>query len=79
MAVTPEEPAAVTLLNAAGATVASMPRQTAAATLTGKLNAVATEVWSLDVKAVEDVMLCLGSSTIPILATEGKSGLAYAD
>ena len=79
VAVTPEEPASVTLLSATGESVASMPRQTAAATLTGELNAVATEVWSLDVKAVEDVMLRLGSSTIPILATEEKTGLVYAD
>ena len=79
VAVTPEEPASVTLLNAGGTPVASMPGWTTAATLTGERQSVAAEVWSLDVTAVEDVMLRLGSSTIPILATEEKSGLASAD
>ena len=86
VAVTPEEPAAVTLLNAAGDPVASMPRQTSAATLTGRTGTVpsvgdtavgshgSTEVWSIDIKAVEDVMLRLGSSVTPIFATEAKSG-----
>ena len=75
VAVTPEEPSEVTLLNAAGAPVASMPRQTAAATLTGERETAATEVWSLDIKAMEDVMLRLGSTVTPILATEATSGL----
>ena len=75
VAVTPEEPAAVTLLNAAGAPVASMSRQTAAATLTAERETVAPEVWSLDIKAVEDVKLRLGSSVTPLFATEENSGL----
>jgi hypothetical protein len=33
------------------------------------------EVWSLDIKAVEDVMLRLGSGVTPIFATEAASGL----
>ena len=86
VAVTPEEPAEVTLLNAAGESVASMPRQTAAATLTGgrvssraaagdSRPPSAMEVWSLDIKAMEDVMLRLGSTATPVLATEATSGL----
>ena len=75
VAVTPEEPAAVTLLNAAGATVASMPRQTAAATLTSERGTTAAEIWSIDIKAMEDVMLRLGSTATPVLATEAASGL----
>lgn len=75
VAITPEEPAAVDMLNAAGAAVASMPRQTAAATLTGKREDAPSEVWSLDVKADEDVMLRLGASVLPILAGEEAVGL----
>ena len=59
----------------AGQPVASMPRQTAAATLTGGRCATAAEVWSLDIKAMEDVVLRLGSTATPILATEATSGL----
>jgi hypothetical protein len=87
VAVTPEEPAEATLLNAVGKKVASMPRQSAAATLTGErlssfkaadrasLASDVVEVWSLDIKAVEDVMLRLGSGVTPIFATEAASGL----
>ena len=75
VAVTPEEPVAASLMNASGKVVASMPRQTAAATLTSKRGTTAAEVWSIDVKAVEDVTLRLGSTTTPILATEAASGL----
>ena len=75
VAVTPEEPASVTLLNAVGEPVASMPRQTSAATLTSDAKA---GVWSLDVKAVEDVTLRLGAAVTPILATEALSGLVQA-
>ncbi|MBQ3289577.1 MAG: right-handed parallel beta-helix repeat-containing protein [Kiritimatiellae bacterium] len=73
-AVTPEEPAAVSMLNAAGAVVASMPRQTAAVTLTGERNMAPAEVWSLDIKADEDVMLRLGASVLPVLAVEETAG-----
>jgi hypothetical protein len=52
-----------------------MPLQSAAATLTGARETAATEVWSLDIKAMEDVMLRLGSTVTPILATEATSGL----
>ena len=75
VAVTPEEPAAVSVLNAAGAVVASMPRQTAASTLTGERDTAEAEVWSLGIKAVEDVMLRLGASVLPVLAVEETSGL----
>ena len=75
VAVTPEEPAAVTLQNAAGKAVATMPRQTAAATLTAERETVGPEVWSIDIKAVEDVKLRLGSSVTPLFATEETSGL----
>ena len=75
VAVTPEEPAAVTLLNAGGTSVASMPRQTAAATLTAERETSVAEVWSLDIKAVEDVKLRLGASVTPLFATEETSGL----
>ena len=79
VAVSPEEPAAVDMLDAAGASVASMPRQTAAVTLTGERENAPAEVWSLDVKANEDVMLRLGASVLPILATEATSGLVLGD
>ena len=61
--------------------------KTSAATLTGERESSciaspvgssppsAIEVWSLDIKAVEDVMLRLGSSVTPIFATEASSGL----
>jgi hypothetical protein len=62
-------------MNASGKVVASMPLQTAAATLTSKRGTTSAEVWSIDVKAVEDVTLRLGSTTTPILATEAASGL----
>ena len=75
VAVTPEEPAAVTMLNAGGTPVASMPRQTAAATLAAERETAAAEVWSLDIKAVEDVRLRLGASVTPLFSTEEKSGL----
>ena len=76
VAVMPEEPAAVTLLNASGEPVASMPRQMASATLTGEREAAAAaEVWSLDVKAFEDVVLRLGASALPIFAMEETTGL----
>ena len=75
VAVTPEEPAAVILQNAAGKAVATMPRQTAAATLTAEREMTAPEIWSIDIKAVEDVNLRLGSSVTPLFATEETSGL----
>ena len=75
VAVTPEEPVAASLRNASGKVVTSMPLQSAAATLTGARETAATEVWSLDIKAMEDVMLRLGSTVTPILATEATSGL----
>ena len=61
--------------------------KTSAATLTGERESSciaspvgsrppsAIEVWSLDIKAVEDVMLRLGSGVTPIFATEPSSGL----
>ncbi len=67
----PEEPAEATLLDAAGAVAASMPFQAASATLVGEGRA---GIWSVDVKAEEDVTLRLGGDT-PIFATEKTSGL----
>ena len=79
VSVAPEEPAAVTVLNASGEAVAAMPHQTAAATLTAdatrRVPSGAPEVWSLDIKAVEDVRLRLGASVTPILAPDAKCGL----
>ena len=74
VSVSPEEPAEVTLLNAAEAVVATMPFQTAAATLAGE---GAAGIWSVDVKAEEDVTLRLGGGAIPILATEETAGLRF--
>ncbi|MBQ6248562.1 MAG: right-handed parallel beta-helix repeat-containing protein [Kiritimatiellae bacterium] len=75
VAVTPEEPVTVTMLDASGTAVASMPCQTAAATLAAECGTTTAEVWSIDVKAVEDAKLRLGSSIIPILAMEAMAGL----
>ena len=74
VAVMPEEPASVAILNASGASVAAMPRKTSSATLAAERDATVPEVWSLDIKAVEDVMLRLGTAALPILATEPTSG-----
>ena len=79
VAVTPEEPAAAALLNAAGASLAATPRQTSSATLAADRETTHSEVWSLDVKAVEDVSLRLGASVLPILATDAKSGFCMGD
>ena len=79
VAVTPEEPASVTLLDAAGASVAAMPSKTSSATLATERETTAAEVWSLDVRAVEDVKLRLGTSTLPILATDANSGFCMGD
>ena len=79
VAVVPEEPAAVAMRNAIGAPVASMPRQTAAATLTAERDAAAAEVWSLDIKAVEDAMFRLGTSVLPVLAVDDTAGLAQPE
>ena len=85
--VKPEEPVMVALHNAAGKLVSSMPNKTSAATLVGerKSSCVAVpeggrphsvvEVWSLDIKGVEDVMFRLSSDVTPIFATEATSGL----
>ena len=76
VAVTPEEPAAASLMDASGKVVASMPSQTAAATLTGERSVTTgAEVWSIDVKADEDAMLRLGASALPVFAVEETSGL----
>jgi hypothetical protein len=87
VAVKPEEPVMVALHNAAGKLVSSMPNKTSAATLVRerKSSCVAVpeggrphsviEVWSLDIKAVEDVMFRLSSDVTPIFATEATSGL----
>ena len=76
VAVTPEEPAVASLMDASGKVVASMPSQTAAATLTGERSVTTgAEVWSIDVKADEDAMLRLGASALPVFAVEETSGL----
>ncbi|MBR2839453.1 MAG: right-handed parallel beta-helix repeat-containing protein [Kiritimatiellae bacterium] len=75
VAVIPEEPAAVTLLNASGEPVACMPRQMASATLAVERETAAAEVWSIDVKASEDVLLRLGASSLPVFAMEETTGL----
>ena len=77
--VTPEEPAAVTLQNDVGETVAAMPSRTAAATLTADRNAGLAEILSLDVKAVEDVKLRLGASVLPVLAVDNAAGLVQTE
>ena len=87
VAVKPEEPVMAALHNAEGKLISSMPNKTSAATLMGERKSscvaaseggytpMAIEVWSLDIKAVEDVVFRLGSSVTPILATEATSGL----
>ena len=76
VSVMPEEPVSASLMNASGKVVASMPSQTAAATLTGERAVTAgEEVWALDVKANEDAMLRLGASALPVFAAEETSGL----
>lgn len=74
-AVEPEEPAAVSLLDASGKAVATIPRQTSSATLTGERKTTGPEIWSLDVKPVEDVKVWLGNSVLPILASDSAAGL----
>ena len=74
-AVAPDEPAAASLLNAAGETVASVPRQSAVATLSGERAATGPEIWSLDVKPDEDAKVWLGDTVLPIFSVDPSAGL----
>lgn len=82
VALAPEEhePAGAKLLDESGAVLATMPQQEKTGTLCGERAAGAPrrpELWSIDVKAFEDVYLQIGGAT-PILATEKTSGLIKA-
>ena len=82
VALAPEdhEPAEAALLDESGAVLATMPSQEKTAILCGERAADAPrkpELWSIDVKAFEDVYVQIGGAT-PILATEKTSGLIKA-
>jgi hypothetical protein len=82
VAVAPDEhePAGAELLDESGAVLATMPQQEKTGTLCGERAAGAPrrpELWSIDVKALEDVYVQIGGAT-PILATEKTSGLIKA-
>ena len=79
VSVTPEEPAAATLLNAVGEAVATMPSRTTASTLTAERDVGSAEIWSLEIKTVEDAMFRLGSSVFPVLAVDDTAGLVQTE